>query len=264
MSKRKKRGVPEASEGAPEWMVTYSDMVTLLLTFFIMMFSMATIDNKKFLQVAYSLRSTFMHKSDGEMFNYNTGKDIISVTPSDNGKTQEKFEFDIKTGLLSSMEDNPLNILDEIKQKKLEDVLKEIETEIENLNLGEYITIIDHHQYLILRFDSIILFDLGKAEILPSGKEILLKLGDILKKLDNGINIEGHTDNLPINTLLFPSNWELSTKRATNVVLLMVEQSKLNPSKLVASGRGEFKPIRPNNSEENRSKNRRIDIIIEK
>jgi chemotaxis protein MotB len=247
--RRKRRKETGVSEGVPEWMLTYSDMVTLLLVFFIMLFSMATIDNKKFMEIARSLRSSFIRDSGGEMYDYNSGKDLISISEVNNDYSEESLENNDKKDL---------------RQKKLEDVIKMVQAAIERLGLGEYITVIDQQHSIILRFDSVVLFDLGKAEILPPGKDVLIKIGSILKELDNEINIEGHTDNLPINTLLFPTNWELSTKRATNVVLILVDDCGLNPTKLAASGRGEFKPIKPNNSDENRSKNRRIDIIIEK
>ena len=132
------------------------------------------------------------------------------------------------------------------------------------MELDDYVKVIDEKTHLTLRIDSVILFDLGKADIKDSGKEALQKIGELLKELDNGAVIQGHTDNLPINTLLFPTNWELSTKRATNVVLFLIAESGVDPTKLTATGNGEFRPIAPNDTEENRQKNRRIDIVIEK
>jgi chemotaxis protein MotB len=110
----------------------------------------------------------------------------------------------------------------------------------------------------------LILFDLGSADIKIDGRNVLKKLGVMLKNLDNEIVIQGHTDNIPINTEIYPTNWELSTKRATNVVLFLIDECGLDPTKLTASGNGEFRPIAPNNSEINRQKNRRIDIVIKK
>lgn len=232
--RRRKRGNGNQEEGAAEWLLTYSDMVTLLLTFFVMLFSMATVDTQKFIQLSNSLRSAFLYESKGDDFlRNNSGKDFVGITAAE-------------------------------KEKKLRNAVQKITEEMERLEISEYVSIIEEQESLVLRFDSVVLFDLGKADILPSGKQVLMKLGDILKELDNEIVIEGHTDNLPINTVLFPTNWELSTKRATNVVIFFVENSGLDPVKLTASGRGEFKPIKPNDTEENRSKNRRIDIIIQK
>jgi len=89
-------------------------------------------------------------------------------------------------------------------------------------------------------------------------------MGELLKELDSDAVVQGHTDNLPINTMLFPTNWELSTKRATNVVLFLIDECTLKPQKLTATGNGEFKPVAPNDTEVNRQKNRRIDVVIQK
>jgi flagellar motor protein MotB len=102
------------------------------------------------------------------------------------------------------------------------------------------------------------------ADIRTDGKSVLQKLGTMLNLLDNDIVIQGHTDNLPINTDYFPTNWELSTKRATNVVLFLIDKCGLKGQRLTASGNGEFKPLAPNTSDANRQKNRRIDIVIKK
>jgi chemotaxis protein MotB len=103
---------------------------------------------------------------------------------------------------------------------------------------------------------------LGKADIKDSGKEVLDRLSTLLAELGNDILIQGHADDLPINTVLFPSNWELSTKRATNVVKYLVDFCNLPPEKLTATGNGEFRPIKPNDTPENRQENRRVDIVI--
>lgn len=256
---RKPMPEDEPQEGAPEWMTTYSDLVTLLLTFFVFLFSMANIDKQKFEAVAYSLRSTFMNLSNGELYQNNNGKDLISLNeltgqPKDlEEKITNKDKYD-NTGYAG--EGHSL--------EKMEDFKDEVEKLIAIMDLGEYIKIIETESEIILRINSVILFDLGKADIKSSGKESLKKLGELLKKLDSEAVVQGHTDNLPINTMLFPTNWELSTKRATNVVLFLVDECSLNPRKLTATGNGEFKPVAPNDSEENRQKNRRIDVVIQK
>lgn len=263
MASKRKR-TEEASEGAPEWLLTYSDLVTLLLTFFIMLFSMATIDKQKFVEVANSLRSRFMNSSNGELLFENNGTDLISLFPENNNVGQENAEFNNDPDKKTEQEKQILQVAEQMKAEKLKDVKKKIEEAIVKLELGQYVSLIEEKHMLILRIDSVILFDLGSADIKDSGKVILEKLGMMMKDLDNEIVIQGHTDNLPINTLLFPTNWELSTKRATNVVLFLIDRCKLNPVKLTATGNGEFKPIKPNDTEANRQKNRRIDIVIDK
>lgn len=261
--RRKKNTNQEVSEGAPEWMTTYSDMVTLLLTFFILLFSMATIDKHKFIEIANSLRSSFITNSNGERFDSNRGKDLISILEKNNAVDKSKNDSNNDKDIQKE-DQTQIKAQEAARTQKLEKVKKQIEEAIIKLDVGKYVTIVEEKNMVILRIDSVILFDLGSADIKNSGREVLLKLGSMLKQLDNDIMIQGHTDDLPINTRLFPTNWELSTKRATNVVLFLIDKCSLNPSKLTATGNGEFKPIKPNDTEENRQKNRRIDIVIDK
>ena len=253
----------EVSEGSPEWLTTYSDMVTLLLTFFVMLFSMANIDKQKFEQVAHSLRAAFMNNNTEGMFDYKDGTEVYSINESVNsGDILEDGDEAFNMGQ-SSEDGTDLKAKGE-EAEKLEEFIERVEKLAEDMELDDYVKVIDEKTHLTLRIDSVILFDLGKADIKASGKDALRKIGNLLKELDKGAAIQGHTDNLPINTLLFPTNWELSTKRATNVVLFLIAESGVDPTKLTATGNGEFRPIAPNNTEANRQKNRRIDIVIEK
>ena len=128
----------------------------------------------------------------------------------------------------------------------------------------DLVDIIEENNFLIVRLNSQILFEPGSAEILEEGKSTLTFLANSLKDLDNDIIVEGHTDTVPINTALFPSNWELSTRRATNVVVYLVNNLGLDPSRLTAAGCGEFQPIDDNNTYDGRNRNRRIEFIIAK
>lgn len=248
--RRIRRNVVEESEGTADWMLTYSDLVTLLLTFFIMLFSMATVDKQKFEDVAKSLRSSFLHMSNGEMLNTNQGKDITSVTGNDRAAVMDAVEINREQG--------------GEKEHRLDDIKEQVQKAIIDMKLEGLVKVVDQKDEIILRFNSILLFDLGSAEIKPSGKDALGKIGTLLKQVNNDIMVQGHTDDLPIETVLYPTNWELSTKRATNVVLFLINDVKMSPEKLTATGNGEFKPVAPNDSETNRQKNRRIDIVIVK
>lgn len=115
---------------------------------------------------------------------------------------------------------------------------------------------------LMIRFLDTTLFDLGKADLKPAARVILDNVAEILITLPNRIRVEGHTDNIPINTYLFPSNWELSTARATTVVRYFLEQYGFPPTQFSAAGYGEWHPVVPNDSMENRAQNRRVDIVI--
>ncbi|KNY26142.1 flagellar motor protein MotB [Pseudobacteroides cellulosolvens] len=254
----------EQSEGAPEWMVTYSDLVTLLLTFFILLFSMATLDKQKFMEVAKSLRSSFTHTSNGEMFDTNKGKDMIAILESNNGYAKESKEGDSTEGEKEKSESATKDAKKELEKSKItmEDVKKELEITIKEEKISDNVKLLETQDKVILRIDSVILFDSGFADIKKSGLSVLGKIGQMLKKLDNDIIVEGHTDSIPIHNSQYPSNWELSAKRSINVVLFLAKQSGLPSQQLTSTASGEFKPILPNNSEANRAKNRRIDIVI--
>ena len=258
MSKRNRRSLAEDDppQGAAEWLTTYSDMVTLLLTFFVLLFSMASVDSKKFEEVAYSLRSAFMHISSGEIFYNNDGTDVVSIFDTN---MPEELDVSLNTNDTNTNTGNA-----EEKKDTVTEFKEQVEELITELDLDEYVHVIDGKTSLTLRMDSLILFDLGKADIKESGKETIRKVAELMKQINTEIAVQGHTDNLPIHTSLFPTNWELSTKRATNVVLFLVKECSLDPTKLTATGNGEFRPIAPNDTEENRQKNRRIDIVIDK
>lgn len=246
MIRRKSSG----DSGGENWMTTYSDLVTLLLTFFIMLFSMAVLDQQKFKEVSQSLQAAFTNNDikSGEMFLDNDGNVLIDLL--NNNMTIVDNE-----GNLSNSES---------REEALGRVKVQIDDAISDLDLNEYITVIDEEYRVILRLNTIILFDMGSAEIKDDGIESIIELGNILNTLDNQIVVNGHTCDLPINTSLFPTNWELSTKRASNVSRVLIEQCKIDPSRITAAGHAEFKPIIPNTSEENRKQNRRIEIFIEK
>lgn len=107
-----------------------------------------------------------------------------------------------------------------------------------------------------------IMFAPGKAQLVETSKHVLKNLAFILRSLPNDIRIEGHTDNVPINTLQFPSNWHLSVGRATSTAYYLVQSENLNPDKVSVVGYSEYKPIAPNDTPEHRSQNRRVDIVI--
>ncbi|MDQ2086556.1 flagellar motor protein MotB [Herbivorax sp. ANBcel31] len=265
MSKRRDEIEEEKSEGTPEWMVTYSDMMTLLLCFFVLLFSMAVIDQERFEEVAQSLRTAFLSSSDGEMFEHNKGTEVVDLTESVQASDLITSNLgNIYDSEEEEQEESTEEMTEEEKSEKLEEFVKELREYIFEMNLDEYVQVLDEENQVILRIDSVILFDLGKADIKESGKGTLREVGYLLNSVDSEVVVQGHTDNLPINTTIFPSNWELSTRRATNVVVFLIDESDMNPVRLTATGNGEFRPIAPNDTPENRQKNRRIDIVVDK
>jgi chemotaxis protein MotB len=236
----------EEADGAPEWMTTYSDLVTLLLTFFILLFSMASLDKNRFQRIATALNVAFGAASGEKLF-HNNSKNPLTLINEHNSR------HNFKTAR---------NVTIQASQKQLTDFLSAVKQAIHAEQLDAFIKIIEDNNTIILRVNSVILFDSGSAAIKPEGVNTLKKLGPFLKSLDREIFVQGHTDNQPINTVLFPTNWELSTKRATNIVIFWIAKCGLNPARLTPTGNAEFKPVAGNETEAQRSQNRRIEIVI--
>jgi chemotaxis protein MotB len=250
-------------EGLPEWFATYSDMVTLLLTFFVLLFSMASIDNIKFNQVAQSLASSFsmIDLYTGDKILNSSGNTIFTVdfsNPSNQRKPAQNEKY------IEAAEEMVVDAEQRIADKKMDIAKEEIRQAVEAQGLEDKIQIIEEKDFIIVRLDSEVFFDSGKANIRPEGVPILDALAGILKGIDNEILVSGHTDNVPISTELYKSNWELSTARATTVVRYLLDTHNLDPTKFTATGNGEYRPIGDNSTAEGRQMNRRIEVKIMK
>lgn len=251
------------AEGLPEWFGTYSDMVTLLLTFFILLFSMASVDNVKFSEVAKSLASSFsmIDLYGGESILSSNGNSIFTVdftNPSNQNKPAQNEKY------IEQAEQMVVNAEQQIANKKMDIAKEEIKQNFIAEGIQDKVQVVEQKDFILVRLDSEVFFDSGSAEIRPDGVPVLDALAGVLGGIDNDILISGHTDNVPINTVLYKSNWELSTARATTVVRYFVENLNLDPTKFTATGNGEFQPIGDNGTAAGRQQNRRIEIKIMK
>jgi chemotaxis protein MotB len=250
------------SDDSGSWLTTYGDLMTNLLCFFVLLFSMATIDTQKYEQLAKALRASSIggFSGSGSSFRNNIGKSILTVdfvNPDDTGEKRVDNERYINNAEGVIIDDR-----EKIMYEKIQQSISQLREDIVDLDLTGMVEVVEENEYFLVRFKAEILFESGSAEILENGKNILKTIGESLAPLDNNILVQGHTDTVPINTPLFPSNWELSTKRATNVVMFLIESLGMDPSRLTATGNGEYKPIADNNTVEGRSKNRRIELMI--
>lgn len=222
-----------------EWLGTYSDCVTLLLTFFVLLYSMSSVDAEKVQSIskAFSLMSGQAGDTFLEYDLYEGSQPIIGGE----GKSEE--------------------ILDTIEGES-QTMYKDVKDFLDENELNSIVSISEDERGVILKVKDNILFESGKATLIENSQEILNKINALISTLPNSIIIEGHTDNVPISNSNYPSNWELSTQRAVNVVRYFVEKNNQNPSRFSAAGYGEFKPDVENNSDENRARNRRVNILI--
>ncbi|KAB3535875.1 OmpA family protein [Alkaliphilus pronyensis] len=236
----RKRPKEQGKKGSPEWMTTYGDMVTLLLCFFVLLFSFSEIDAKKFEAMIRSFQG--------------------SIGVLENGNTIEVSEY-----ISEALDDD----LTTDQQQELEDFreLKEkLEAFLTENNLEGDVLVTLEVRGLVLRFQDNVLFDSGSAELKSTSREILTYLSTFLVEPDlisKYVRIEGHTDTDPLRpSSRYETNWELSVARAANVVRYLIEEVGLEPKRFSASGYGEYHPIAPNDTAENKAKNRRVDIVI--
>lgn len=224
----RRRRSPSDHENLERWLLTYADLITLLLAFFVVMYSMSRVDAKKFGKMAEALNGVLK------------GGDQIIKTETEPRKTGHGL---LQLGNLKMI------------QKQIEERFKEINRQ------GEIQSELTERGLVVHIMESA-LFGEASADLKPRALEVLDLIAQKVSALPNHVRIEGHTDDRPINTVVYPSNWELSSARATAVVRYITGTHDIAPDRISALGYGEYRPIRPNNSIENRAQNRRVDIVI--
>ncbi|MCM1111790.1 MAG: flagellar motor protein MotB [Muribaculum sp.] len=270
MAKRKEDAPPA---GSPAWMNTFSDLMNLLLCFFVLLFSMSTIEESKWAELVASMNNTFSVFNGGATA---IGDGILIS----NGVSQlnELDEYINSTGKLSdadSPEDNleqyinsgDVQILqDALEQKQLQDneeLAELVEEAVGESSLSDQIDVNFTAQYVELTMKGALLFDSGSGDLKQESLEVLDQVGRILERYAQGtVEIEGHTDNVPISSSRYASNEELSSARALSVFYYLSENTLLDVSRLRHAGMGERIPIADNSTAEGRSKNRRVEIRI--
>lgn len=230
-----KRPEKKKKDNAERWLLTYADMITLLLIFFIVLYTMSKIDVQKWRILSNSLTQAL---GAGGMILDAPGPSLVE------GLSQQE----------------PIHTSTETA--KLEKLKQQLQDYITKANLDKQVSVSTEERGIVLSFQEEVLFKLGSAELTPSAKDIIHKIGPILETVPNYMRIEGHTDNLPINTRQYPSNWELSAARSTHVLKELLNGFNILPQRLSASAYGEFRPRAPNTSDDNRQLNRRVNIVI--
>ena len=226
---KKKKKQDGGGGGAPAWMVTYSDMVTLLLTFFVLLLSMARLDKVLFRDAAGSLRGAF--------------------------------------GVMNSTQNNEVAVPKIIEFSPIDDdyvarVYKRVQTHMKRLKLDRDIELVKDRGAVILRVKDSILFDSGSVVVKPESHQVLQKISQLVKPLPFGLRIEGHTDNVP-PTRGNLTNWDISMMRSVNVLKFFVQENIFPLHRMSAVGYGAQKPVVPNDSPEQMALNRRVEFVME-
>ncbi len=285
----KKKPVAE-EEAAYNYMDTYGDMVTLLLTFFVLLFAFSSVDTVKWNDLVLSFTGSPPLETITaiDMLAMPTFNDalpqIMTDLPSNDNKEQISGvgEIDEDGALIripiSSLEDDTIEISEELKTLLTSPELIEIEQQFDALyeQLVAYIRVEGLEDMLFasrdedsiyLRVTAGVLLDSGRANLREEAEPLLNDLALMLTQAEGGVAnvvVEGHTDNRPIDTYLFEDNWDLSVKRATTVTRFLLENGTMPPEQYACSGYGEFRPIEDNATEEGRQMNRRVEFVLER
>lgn len=235
----RKKGAQQDEIRGDEWLATYSDTVTLLLTFFVLLYSMATVDTQKMKQMSQAFQVVMSGQTGDTILEYDLYNGQVPLIGGESPIEETVDETDVEQSMYF-----------------------QVKKYVEEHDLAEVVDIINSERGIVLQLRDNILFETSSSALRGDSKDVLDKISTLIGTLPNNILIEGHTDNRPINTSKFPSNWELSVDRAVNVVRYFIEKKGLNANRFSAAGYGEFQPIAPNDTLENMSKNRRVNILI--
>ncbi len=224
------------------WLLTYADLMNLLLILFILLFTMSKMDIAKYQTVAASLRAAF-------------GDATVSQVIGDAGGAPS---------LINIEGNNPSPVVEAMMEEQQMEVVREsISKVIEKEGLSNQVEVTIEERGVVISIAEKVLFRSGSADLEPDSKQTIEKIGKVLLAIPGKmIRIEGHTDNVPIKTSRFPDNQELSTARANSVWRILANNVGINPKSMSATGYGEYRPKMPNDTEEHRAQNRRVDIAI--
>lgn len=251
MKKRPKKHEEHVDEG---WLLPYSDMLTLLLALFIVMFAMAKTDDGRLDELSNEFSVILSGKSNGSDNGILPGQRKKTPAEDKNGKTEKKSES-------KKIIDTPKKAETD-EEKKMQAAGDSIKDELSKSGHAEDIDVDLEQDGLRIAIKSGLLFTPGSADITGDVEDVVQKVAESLNGLDNDLIIAGYTDNVPSNTPEFPSNWELSSARAMTVMKLLVKHNGITEDRVSVQAYGEFKPKVPNNNDENRAKNRRVEIFI--
>lgn len=272
MAKKKQE---EAPAGSPAWMATFSDLMNLLLCFFVMLFSMSTMDEAKLQEVVASMNNSFSvfdggATAIGDGILVSNGISQLNELSEYINSTGKTAESDNESANLEEFDNEAQNSKEKLEEMLEEQQLKDnealaetIEEAIGESSMSDQIAVSFTAQYVQLSMKGALLFDSGSDEIKEESTKVLDKVGIILERYSTGIiEIEGHTDNVPISSHKFADNEELSSARALSVFYYLSETTNLDPVNLKHAGMGQRVPVADNSTPEGRSKNRRVEIKI--
>jgi chemotaxis protein MotB len=252
--RRRRRSTDHPAEHADErWLLTYADLITLLMALFMVLFSMSVVNKSKLANLQSSLHNAFSpHVIPGGQAIKRTGGDANTTQVKPGSKSSPQASQAAQAAAKAHQEDREL--------RKLQ---REVDVEAKKLGMANRVkTRITKRGLVIDILTDNLLFDSGAAQIKPAGIELLAHLAPLLRhQSSHAVHVEGHTDNIPIKGSVYPSNWELSTARASAVVRALIAM-QMRPGRLTATGRAYLDPTMTNRTPLGRARNRRVEIVL--
>lgn len=261
MAKKRKEDPPKP---AAAWMNTFADLMNLLLCFFVLLFSMSTVDAQKFEQVAASFAQSFSifkagASAIGDGILISNGVSQLNELDDYINSTGKMDEGQIVDEDVAAVQEK----LEEAKMEESEQLAEQIQEAVDEKDMGSEIDIEFNSQYVLLTMKGALLFDSGSVLLKEEAKPVLDQVGLILERYATGlIEIEGHTDNVPMSGAKYSNNNELSSGRALSVFDYLMSITNLDPAHVKHAGRGEYVPVADNSTAEGRTRNRRVEIKI--
>jgi chemotaxis protein MotB len=242
------------------WLVSYADFITLLFAFFVVLYASSQVDKRKVGKLALAIQVAFQEMGVFQASTTEIPIDMTDPMPFSKVQAIENTERTATLSRIASHPDGPLGTGVENGD------LAELQTELETALAGEIkrkeIAMLREPDGLVISLREVGFFESGSAQMKSASQIAFDRIASMLRKRDYRLRIEGHTDNVPIHTPQFSSNWELSTSRATEVVRLLIVREGFDPNRLSAAGYAEYHPVASNRTTEGRGLNRRVDIVI--
>jgi chemotaxis protein MotB len=239
MSKgRHKKAHAAEHENAERWLLTYADLITLLMVFFVVLYSMSSADTTKFKAVSAALQQAF-------------NLDVLQgAAPTSIGDG---------SALPAPPADTMISTAD---VPQVAQIQNKVLAAIDGATQVPDVTVTTDREGVVIRLSGSYLFDSGRAELKPNSLAVLDAIATVIRPLQNEVRIDGHTDSLPIDSARYATNWELSSARALAVTRYLSETDGVRPGRLIAAGFGEFRPLVPNDTRDGRAQNRRVEIHL--
>ena len=253
MARTRKRTVEADHENHERWLISYADFITLLFAFFVVLYSISSVNEGKYRVLSDSIGDAF------ELPNKTLDPIQIGEIKRDNNPIENLIVGYPDSERLTEQLEKVIDL--EQEHERLRRISDQIQEVLSPYIDRELIDVKQHELWIEVEMKSAMLFSSGSADLSPGAGPVLRKIGEILRHLPNTVHVEGYTDNRPIHTVVFPSNWELSAGRAASVVNQLTHEG-ISPERMAAIGYGEYHAIADNNTEDGRYKNRRVVLIL--